>query len=315
MSSSIALRGEDRVSGYRMLGWGASALVHGGVLAVLLYGPMMSEPPPAPDAVIPLEMASIPAAPAAPEEETGEVMEQTEVIAPEATSATNTPPPPMAMTAPEPVTTTEPPPPDTVAATPPIEAAPPPPDTVQAVEPDMQQPAEPDVVPLEAADIPPPPPAPPPPPMQARPPAPTSPRPAPRQEVARPAAPAATQHTQAPPGPVTAAPAQTAAPSVAPGRAAAPPADYATRVSGALNRAKRYPNRARLARVEGKVGVSFTILRDGTVAQWRIIQSSGNEDLDTAVAEMASRIRVPPLPAEYASDTMPISVAIDFNLR
>ncbi|MBC9206739.1 hypothetical protein IBL26_07815, partial [Roseomonas aerophila] len=171
MSSSIALQGEGRVSGYRMLGWGASALVHGGVLAVLLYGPMMSEPPPVPDAVIPLEVASIPAAPAAPEEETGEVMEQTQVIAPEATSATNVPPPPMAMTAPEPVTTSEPPPPDTVAATPPMEAAPPPPDAVQAVEPEMQQAVEPDSIPLEAADIPPPPPAPPPPPVQARPPA------------------------------------------------------------------------------------------------------------------------------------------------
>lgn len=315
MSSSIALQGEGRVSGYRMLGWGASALVHGGVLAVLLYGPMMSEPPPAPDAVIPLEVASIPAAPAAPEEETGEVMEQTQVIAPEATSATNVPPPPMAMTTPEPVTAAEPPPPDTVATTPPMEAAPPPPDAVQAVEPDMQQAVEPDSIPLEAADIPPPPPAPPPPPVQARPPAPTPPRPAPRQEVARPAAPTATQQTQAPSGPVTAAPAQTAAPSTAPSRSAGPPPNYLDRVSNALNRAKRYPNRARLRRTEGTAMLSFTMLRDGTVTQWRIIRSTGDAELDEAVGEMIQRARLPPLPDEMGGETWSPTVPISFTLR
>ncbi|MFC7552003.1 hypothetical protein ACFQU7_06565 [Pseudoroseomonas wenyumeiae] len=56
--TTIALPGEGQGSRYRILGWGASALLHGGALAFFLYGlPQATMPPPAPE-IIPLEMAA-----------------------------------------------------------------------------------------------------------------------------------------------------------------------------------------------------------------------------------------------------------------
>lgn len=327
--TTIALPGEGQGSRYRILGWGASALLHGGALAFFLYGlPHSTMPPPAPE-IIPLEMAAAPSAPQMEASEATPAMEEAQAVAPQATTAAQVPPPPLAMTAPEAATPVEPPP-DTMAATPPeavepppVEAAPTPPmETLQAVEPEPQRPPEPDVVPLEAADIPPPPPAPPPPPVQARPPAPTPPRPAPtRREPVRPApstAPVEAQAMarQAPPGPATAAPPPAAAPSAAPSRAvAAPPVNYISMVSAALNRAKRYPQRARLRRIEGTAMLSFTMRRDGSVVNWRIVRSAGDPDLDEAVGEMIERASLPPLPDSIPGEIWAPTVAISFSIR
>ncbi len=315
--SSIALTDDGGISSQRLLGWGASALIHGGVVALLLYGvPISSEPPPAPE-IMPLEMMALPAAPATDEAEAGPAMEQVSTVAPESTSATDVPPPPMALTTSEPITAAEPPP-DAVVPPEPVPVQPvTPPDMVQAVQPDTQQAVEPDVIPLEAADIPPPPPAPPPPPVQARPPAPQppAPRPAPRRP-SPPTEATATQRTEAPAGAVTAAPAPAAAPRAAPSRAAGPPPSYLGRLSAALERAKRYPNRARLRRVEGLAHLHFTMRRDGTVVSWRIVRSTGDADLDEAVGEMIQRASpLPAAPPELEGDPISMTVPVNFNLR
>jgi protein TonB len=115
---------------------------------------------------------------------------------------------------------------------------------------------------------------------------------------------------------MTAAPPPAAAPSTAPSRAvAAPPANYVGLVSAALNRAKRYPQRARLGRIEGDALLSFTMRRDGTVTNWRIIRSAGNPDLDEAVAEMIQRASLPPLPDNIPGEVWSPTVQISFNLR
>ncbi|MCG7360497.1 TonB family protein [Roseomonas sp. ACRSG] len=258
--TTIALPGEGQGSRYRILGWGASALLHGGALAFFLYGlPHSTMPPPAPE-IIPLEMAAAPSAPQMEASEATPAMEEAQAVAPQATTAAQVPPPPLAMTAPEAATPVEPPP-DTMAATPPeavepppVEAAPTPPmETLQAVEPEPQRPPEPDVVPLEAADIPPPPPA--------------------------------------------------------------PPVNYISMVSAALNRAKRYPQRARLRRIEGTAMLSFTMRRDGSVVNWRIVRSAGDPDLDEAVGEMIERASLPPLPDSIPGEIWAPTVAISFSIR
>jgi TonB family protein len=297
----------------RILGWTASAVLHGGALVFLLHGVPQHQAPAAPD-VIALEMMAEPAAPPADATPSEPVMEQVQTVAPEATSATVVPPPPAATTTAE--TTAVPPPPEPVVATPPPDAAfAPPVEAVQAVQPEVQQATEPDAVPLEMADIPPPPPAPPPPPVRAHAPTPP-PRPALRREappVATP--PAAVQRSEAPPSPVTAAPVQ-AAPTSSPSRAAAgPPAEYVGRLFAAINRAKRYPQRARLRRSEGVVRLSVSVARDGTVVNWHLLQSSGDSDLDEEAVASIQRASLPPPPADLPGDPVMLIVPVGFRLR
>lgn len=328
--TAVALPGEGQGSRYRILGWGASALLHGGALAFFLYGlPYSTMPPPAPE-IVPLEMAAAPSAPQMEASEAAPAMEEAQAVAPQPTTAAQVPPPPLAMTAPEAATPVEPPP-ETVAATPPeavalppsLEATPTPPmETLQAAEPEPQRPPEPDVVPLEAADIPPPPPAPPPPPVQARPPAPTPPRPVPpRREPVREALTAAPVEAQpmtrqAPQGATTAAPPPSQPSAAAESRATAAPANYASAVFAALKRATRYPQRARLRRIEGVATVNIAMRRDGTVTSWNIVRSTGNEDLDQAAGEAIERASpLPAPPQSVAGDPVHLQMPISFTIR
>jgi protein TonB len=329
--TSIALPGEGGGSRYRILGWGASALLHGGALAFFLYGMPHSVSPPAAPEIIPLEMAAIPVAPHTESADSAPAMEKAEAVAPQATSIPPAPPP-LAMVVPEAATTAAPPPPAPVTAAPPLEAVTPPPvemapptETLQAVEPEAQRPPEPDAVPLEAVDIPPPPPAPPPPPVQARPPAPPAPappRPAPRREQVHPAPNAApvetqAQATQAPPATTTAAPPPGAPSASSSSRAAtAPPVDYINLVYGAIKRATRYPQRARLRRIEGAAVLLVTMQRNGTVTGWRMARSSGNADLDEAAGEAVERASpLPAPPADFGGDPVIMQLSVAFNLR
>lgn len=327
--TTIALPGEGQGSRYRVLGWGASALLHGGALAFFLYGlPHSTMPAPAPE-IIPLEMAAAPVAPQMEASASRPAMEEAQAVAPQPTTAAQVPPPPLAMTAPEAATVSEPPPeavtatpPEAVAPPPPIEAAPTPPmETLQAVEPKPQRPPEPDVVPLEAVDIPPPPPAPPPPPVQPRPPPPPRPAP-PRREPMREApttAPVEAQPMarQAPQGATTAAPPPSQPSAAAESRAAAgPPVNYASAVFAALKRATRYPQRARLRRIEGVATVNIAMRRDGTVTSWTIVRSTGNDDLDQAAGEAIERASpLPAPPPNIPGDPVHLQMPISFTLR
>lgn len=307
----------DTVSVYRLLGWGASALLHGGALAFLLYGVPASEIPASQD-VVPVEMAAAPPEPEVPAAEPAPLMEQVQAVAPQPTTAAQVPPPPTAMAVPEPVTA-QPPPPEPVAATPPVETAPPPPvETVQAVQPEVQQVAEPDVLPLEVADIPPPPPAPPPPPVQARAPTPPPPRPVQRREPVSPPQ-AATQRAEAPPAPVTAAPiaAAPAAPSPAPARAASAAAvsSFQSEIFGRIRRALRYPREAQIRRVEGVAYVSVSLSSNGQLLSARLVRGTGNDSLDEEAVAVLRRAAPLPAPPEGSPDPFPIELPISFTLR
>jgi protein TonB len=84
----------------------------------------------------------------------------------------------------------------------------------------------------------------------------------------------------------------------------------------ALVRAKRYPQRARLRGSEGKLAVTFTFRRDGTLVGWRLASSSGDPDLDQAAGEMIERAApLPPMPASYPGESATMTVPVDFSLR
>ncbi|WP_157985755.1 TonB family protein [Teichococcus vastitatis] len=288
----------------RTLGWGVSVLLHGGAAAFLLVG-LPAEPPPS-AVVVPLEMTSMPTAPTDGESTASDAAEPVQAVAPETVPAE---PPPVAAEAPPELAPEAPPdiapvqPPDPVLAEVPPEPAPAPPELAQAVEPET--------APLLETEVPPPPPpAPPPPPRPVQPP----PRTVPPRPVARPAPAEATPRPDPAPRPAASA-AQAAAPAQ-PGRLAAPPPSYISRLNAALVRAKRYPNGARIRRQEGTAILSFRMDRQGEVLGWRIVRSTGFDDLDSAVGEMIERASpLPPPPEEVPGNPVELQVPVNFSLR
>ncbi|WP_131829515.1 energy transducer TonB, partial [Teichococcus deserti] len=137
-------------------------------------------------------------------------------------------------------------------------------------------------------------------------------RPTPPPPTAQPYSPPA-----AAPAPSTSAPAAAAPQAAAPaGRGpSGPPVSYQSAISAALNRAKRYPNSARLRRIEGVAYLRFRMTSDGTVTSWKIERSSGSAELDEAVGEMIERARLPPFPPEMGTDPLEMAVPINFFLR
>ncbi|MBO1075322.1 TonB family protein [Roseomonas marmotae] len=311
--TSIAIPQKEGGSGFRLLGWGASALLHGGALAFLIYGLPHSVPQPAGPEIIPLEMAAAPPMPAMEATEATPAMEQVQAVSPDAAVATAEPPP-VAVTSPEPVAAVEPPPPEAVTAEPPPDLAPP--EVVQSVQPqEVQQAVAPDEVPLEVADIPPPPPAPPPPPpVRAAAPK-LSPAPLRRTAPAAPSpspSPAPAQASSAPavPAPSSAQPAPRAAPRMVGGVTS----NYTDRLSAALERAKRHVMGTTVRRNRNDVVMLyFRMRRDGALLAWRITQSSGDAVLDRAAGELIQRAALPPLPADMPGDVLELVVPIRFN--
>jgi protein TonB len=97
---------------------------------------------------------------------------------------------------------------------------------------------------------------------------------------------------------------------------AAPPVNYTGMLFAALKRATRYPQRARLRRIEGTAVVNITMRRDGTVTNWNIVRGTGNEDLDEAAGEAIERASpLPAPPAEVPGDPVRLQMPIAFTLR
>lgn len=147
-----------------------------------------------------------------------------------------------------------------------------------------------------------------------------------REAAPRGAAPAAPPAREGPaPAPprkeeiVSAALAPQAAPSPSPGRPRsaslpAPPAEAAlspgalrerlAQIVARIEKAKRYPERARLMGVEGTAVVAFRILPDGRVSGLAIRQASGHSSLDAAALEAVRRAQ--PFPYVHHALVLPI---------
>jgi protein TonB len=87
-------------------------------------------------------------------------------------------------------------------------------------------------------------------------------------------------------------------------------AAYGAVVSAEINKKKSFPAAARAAGARGTVLVEFTIAPDGSVAQHRLLQSSGFAVLDGAVQALFSEIRFPKPPRGVFTASIPIKFEI-----
>lgn len=116
---------------------------------------------------------------------------------------------------------------------------------------------------------------------------------------------------------------QPAAPAAASAPSPDPPAnsdrqaaDYFGTIQARLARHKIYPQAARLRREEGTVLVRFTIVADGTVTGWAVVQGSGHGSLDRAAEEMIQRASpLPPIPAGMGRARIDITLPVRYALQ
>ena len=93
-------------------------------------------------------------------------------------------------------------------------------------------------------------------------------------------------------------------------------AAYIATLAAQLNRYKHYPMAARRARQEGTATLSLLILRDGSVKDSGISESSGFEALDAAVLRMLERAQpLPAFPASMEVEEIRVKIPVSFSLN
>jgi periplasmic protein TonB len=108
----------------------------------------------------------------------------------------------------------------------------------------------------------------------------------------------------------------TAAEGPADGRTEDQKAAYFARLSAWLERHKKYPDRARMRRQEGRVMLRFVVDRGGRVLDHRIVRSSGHPVLDHEVEAMIARAQpLPAMPSAMPDGQVELVVPVDFALR
>ena len=136
--------------------------------------------------------------------------------------------------------------------------------------------------------------------------------PPPRETITIPPAPANASPPDAPFVP----PSPPAPPAPKPALSANAQAAFAAKLFAHLNKFKRYPEGAKLRHQEGVVSLRFTMDRAGHVLSFDIAKSSGSAALDSEARELIQRAQpLPPLPAEFARETLDLVVPVEFFLR
>ena len=87
---------------------------------------------------------------------------------------------------------------------------------------------------------------------------------------------------------------------------------WESQVAARLERAKRFPASARLAREEDIVIVSFTVDPDGRTLHARIRRSAGYQDLEDETLSLIARVS--PLPTPPNHDARQLTVPIEFHI-
>lgn len=91
--------------------------------------------------------------------------------------------------------------------------------------------------------------------------------------------------------------------------------EYKFSVRQAIEANKRYPRKARRLRQQGTAVVTFTILRDGSIQNLRITQSTGVERLDQAALKAIEKINGRfPLPSALNKASWDFNVPIQYSL-
>ncbi len=90
---------------------------------------------------------------------------------------------------------------------------------------------------------------------------------------------------------------------------------YKLTLSKLIDASKQYPRRAQRRNMEGKATVSFIIMRDGSVKEIRLVQSTGYKVLDNAVLEAIQSVSGKlPLPAEINRQQWKFKIPLSFSL-
>jgi protein TonB len=91
--------------------------------------------------------------------------------------------------------------------------------------------------------------------------------------------------------------------------------DYLERLRRWLARYKRYPEDARARQEEGEVVVAFVLARDGTVLEAGIERSSGHPSLDrAALAMLRAASPVPPPPPQFRGERLPLALPVAYEI-
>jgi len=140
-----------------------------------------------------------------------------------------------------------------------------------------------------------------------------------RQVAARPPEPPRPELPRAEPAKV--APQRAEAPQVARAPAApapvpaGPPPDYLALLQSKLQRSLEYPRSARQAGIQGFPVLWFALDGAGRLIEWRLVRSSGHEQLDReAEATLRRAAPFPPPPPSYGG-RMEVQVPVAFRLR
>ena len=90
---------------------------------------------------------------------------------------------------------------------------------------------------------------------------------------------------------------------------------YTSYIALKLNRGKKYPPDAKKARLTGTVLINFTVNRQGQVAGFRLVRSSGHSSLDGEVMALIRRVSpFKPIPENVGRNSINLSVPIRFSL-
>ncbi len=91
---------------------------------------------------------------------------------------------------------------------------------------------------------------------------------------------------------------------------------YLRRVRALIESNKIYPMSAREKGIEGKVLISFVVLRDGSVKELKILKSSGSSSLDRAARKaIIDSVPFPAFPPELKKSSLKLKLYIVFKLE
>lgn len=90
---------------------------------------------------------------------------------------------------------------------------------------------------------------------------------------------------------------------------------YLAKLRKVIEEKKTYPKNAKRLKQSGVVHVRFTLLRDGTIKNTQVAQTSSFEILDNATLNLLKEIaKTEPFPKELSDDTMVIVLPIEYSL-
>lgn len=90
---------------------------------------------------------------------------------------------------------------------------------------------------------------------------------------------------------------------------------YLAKLRKVIEEKKTYPKNAKRLGQSGVIHVKFTILRDGTITNIQITQTSSFEILNNATLNLLKEIaKTEPFPKELSDDTMVIILPIEYSL-